>query len=434
MASLTSRKTILSATASGVLLLVACLYWRGSRPDPVGAPGARLSAPQPESARRAGSRLGERRAAGLSTAPNANPLSQGDPAGDSEVLTLWSTVQDTTLDPVVRESAALKLASRGDRGIMERLWALWRQGRLPAGCSWIRDLMAAATQAADAPPGTVVVTGDERPEAPAAEVARAAARAANTALPLDVRLEAVRALAAAQSAEALAVLENLCVGDIQAPSELRTAAFEALLQADDQLAVSTLKQLLSQSPALVAEDLTTMLEALADEPHTGTREIALPLLRHASADVREEAAWLLALNSEETTPAETKTILEVLGTESEPAVRRRLYSALDPSAAPYASSILSAAVAEEAASVRLSGYQALAGMAAAEPDGQVAPLFDAQVVGELAQMALNSTEYQYRFEAVVVLKTARTAGATAALARIAAGAADSRIAQAAAAP
>jgi hypothetical protein len=73
-------------------------------------------------------------------------------------------------------------------------------------------------------------------------------------------------------------------------------------------------------------------------------------------------------------------------------------------------------------------------MAAAEPGGQVAPLFDAQVVGELSQMALNAPEYQYRFEAVVVLKTAHTAGATAALAQIAAAAADSRIAQAAAMP
>ncbi len=73
-------------------------------------------------------------------------------------------------------------------------------------------------------------------------------------------------------------------------------------------------------------------------------------------------------------------------------------------------------------------------MAAAEPGGQVAPLFDAQVVGELAQMALDAPEYQYRFEAVVVLKTARTVGATAALARIAASASDSRIAQAAAVP
>jgi hypothetical protein len=49
-------------------------------------------------------------------------------------------------------------------------------------------------------------------------------------------------------------------------------------------------------------------------------------------------------------------------------------------------------------------------------------------------MALNAPEYQYRFEAVVVLKTAHTAGATAALAVIAAGASDSRIAQAAALP
>jgi hypothetical protein len=294
--------------------------------------------------------------------------------------------------------------------------------------------MATMTQAADAAPGATVVTGEERPEVPAAEVARALARAANTSLPLAVRLDAIRALAAAQSEAALSVLESLCAGDSKVPPELQTAAFEALLQIDEQHAIGALRQILSQTPALAATELATMLQALADEPHAGVREIALPLLRHADAEVREEAAWLLALNSDGATSADTQTVLEVLGTEDEAAVRRRLYAALDASAAPYASRILTAIVAEEAASVRLSGYQALAGMAAAEPGGQVAPLFDAQVVGELSQMALNAPEYQYRFEAVVVLKTAHTAGATAALAQIAAAAADSRIAQAAAMP
>jgi hypothetical protein len=245
--------------------------------------------------------------------------------------------------------------------------------------------MAAATQAGEGSPGAPVVTGDERPEVPAAEVARAAARAANTSLPLEVRLDAVRALAAAQSEAALAVLETLCNGTAQTPSALQTAAFEALLHIDEPLALGTLKQLLSQDTPPAVADLVTMLETLADEPHAGAREIALPLLRHADPDVREEAAWLLALNSEGATAADTQTLLEVLGSEDEAAVRRRLYAALDASAAPYASSILAAVVAEEAASVRLSGYQALAGMAAAEPTGQVAPLFDTQVVRELTR-------------------------------------------------
>jgi hypothetical protein len=177
-----------------------------------------------------------------------------------------------------------------------------------------------------------------------------------------------------------------------------------------------------------------MLEALADQPHPGVRDIALPLLQHADADVREEAAWLLAVNSEETTAEDMRTVLQLLGTEEEPAVRRRLYAALDEGAAPYADGVLAALRAEEAVAVRLSGYQALASMAAAEPDGRVGPLFDSNVVGELTDTALNAPEYQYRFESVVVLKSARTAGATAALARIAAEASDARIAQAAAVP
>ena len=113
-------------------------------------------------------------------------------------------------------------------------------------------------------------------------------------------------------------------------------------------------------------------------------------------------------------------------------MRRRLYSALSEAAAPYAEGIVAAVRAEEATSVRLSGYQALAGMTAAESGGVVAQLFDGQVVPELEQTALTATGFQYQFEAVVALKAARTPGAAAALSRIAAASTDSRIAQAAA--
>jgi hypothetical protein len=355
---------------------------------------------------------------------------EADPAWDDETVSLWRTVQDSALDDIVRESAALKLASRGDRGILTKLWELWRQGLLPAGCSWIRDLVAGGAAGEEA----AANVGDGRPSVPPAEVARAAARAVNATLPLEVRRDAIRVLASAQTDEALAILQGLSVGELAAAVELRTAAFAALVNANDQLAVQALAQRLAQTTSPAAEELLQMLEALSDEPRPGVREIALPLLQHADADVREEAAWLLAVNSDETTAEDMRTILQLLGTEEEAAVRRRLYAALDEGAAPYADGVLAALRAEESVAVRLSGYQALAGMAAALPNGQVGPLFDANVVAELTDTALNAPEYQYRFESVVVLKSARTAGALAALERIAATASDARIAQAAAVP
>jgi len=366
----------------------------------------------------------DRRGAGTTAA--AGTLTAPDPTWDTTTAALWNTVLDATQEDVAREAAALKLASRGDRQILERLWALWRQGLLPAGCSWIRDLMAAADGGAE-------VT-QARPTVSPAEVNAAAARAANAALPLDARIEAVRRLGVTQTDEALAILESLCFDDAQAPAALRTAAFAALLQADDQIAIAALAQRLTQGDVPPADELLAMLQAMADEPHSGAREVALPLLQNADADVREEAAWLLTMNSEEATPEDIRTVLATLGKEEDAAVRRRLYSALGEAAAPYADSIVAAVRAEEATSVRLSGYQSVATMAAADDGGSVDNLFDNQVVGELERTALSAPEYQYRFEAVVALKTARTAGAAAALARIAAGAADPRIAQAATVP
>jgi hypothetical protein len=432
MAILSSRTRIALAVAAGVAVLVlaplAWLAWRSPTVPPQ-EPAPRVGPSASEPGRRA-SPLPERRSSTSARTPDETPVAEPDPTWDAETLALWQTVQDSALDDIVRESAALKLASRGDRGLLAKLWELWRNGRLPAGCSWLRDLMAAGAAGED---GAAAV-GDGRPRVPAADVARAAGRAGHTAPPGEARLDAVRTLASAQTDEAVAILQGLSAGELAAPPELRAAAFAALLNVDDQLAVPALGLRLTQPQPPEVAELVAMLEALADQPHPGVRDIALPLLQHADADVREEAAWLLAVNSEETTAEDMRTVLQLLGTEEEPAVRRRLYAALDEGAAPYADGVLAALRAEEAVAVRLSGYQALASMAAAEPDGRVGPLFDSNVVGELTDTALNAPEYQYRFESVVVLKSARTAGATAALARIAAEASDARIAQAAAVP
>jgi len=425
MAALSPPKRVTLGLAALLLIVVgAGLVWRVARaPDePTGLSAVGDETDGSPGSGRHTSHLGDRRLAAADRGAASAAATDPDPAWDADTVALWRTVQDSALDDIVRESAALKLASRGDRGILAKLWDLWRQGRLPAGCSWLRDLVA------DSAAGGSGAGSEERPSVPVAEVAKAAARAVNAALPLEARLDAVRVLASAQTDEALAILQGLAAGEISAPAELRTAAFSALLQVDAQSALAALNQRLGQTPSPAATELVEMLEALADEPRPGVRDIALPLLQHADADVREEAAWLLAVNSDETTAEDMRTILQLLGTEDEAAVRRRLYAALDEGAVPYADGVLAALRAEESMAVRLSGYQALAGMTMADTAGHVGQIFDAQVVGELTDTALNASEYQYRFESVVVLKSARTAGAAAALARIAAEASDSRIA------
>lgn len=426
--ALRARKPAWFAAALGGGLLLACLAWwfAATRPPQEESAAGRSSKVPGAGPRRPGRGV-ERRDSAPAAAVASESLTAPDPAWDNDTVSLWRTLLDVTQESIVREAAALKLASRGDRQILDRLGELWRQGLLPAGCSWVRDLMAAAGDVGGA-------AAPVRPGIPAAEVSRAAARATNAALPLEARVEAVRRLAVAQTDEAMAILEGLCAGDFQAPGELRVAAFEALLQSDDQVALAVLGQLVSGGTAVPANDLLAMLQALADEPHPGARDVALPLLQNADAEVREEAAWLLALNADDVTPEDVQAVLSALSKEEDAAVRRRLYSALGEAASPYAESIVAAIRTEEALSVRLSGYQAIAGMAGAQEAGPVDGLFDGQVVAELEETALSAPEYQYRFEAVVALKTARTAGAMAALARIAAAASDARIAQAAAVP
>ncbi|NLF18639.1 MAG: hypothetical protein GX595_15515 [Lentisphaerae bacterium] len=419
-----SLRTSLAWCAAALLALVLAVVALGRRPEgPVSAPGG-VSAESPGASGEALRRPWRGLTGGRTGGPVEAARSAG---GGAEVEALWATLLDVSQDGVVREAAALKLAGRNDPRLLDRLWDPWQQGLLPPGCSWIRDMMAAAE-------GAAAAALPVRPPIPAADLRQALAQAIQRTLPATERIAAARRLAAAQTDEAMAILEALWNGDFEAPAELRIAAFEAWFQAADQPAIAALGERLAHGNAPPADELLALLEAMAGEPHPGVREVALPLLQSPVAEVREEAAWLLTLNADEITAEEVPTLIEALGREPEAAVRRRLYSALGEAAAPYAEVLVEAIRTEESSAVRLSGFQAVASMAAADDQGAIDRLFDGQVAAELEQTALGAAEYQVRFEAVVVLKTARTPGAVAALQRLAASADDPRIAQAAALP
>ena len=358
----------------------------------------------------------------------ARPTADKAVSAENDPEELWQILEDDEADDLSKESAALKLAAGGDPEAVARLWHLWQAGKLPSSCSWVCDMVSKETAATEGE----TEDGKSKDETmlTSEQIAEAIAVVMNPEAAETDRLKALRQLGAAGTVDALAALETVVMGRGEADDKLRVAAFEALAGVDPSHAAKVLSSVLSQQ-AVDAELLVAFLEALGDEPADGATDVALPLLSHASSEVREEAAWVLSVNAAD--HPVSREVLEALRSEADPAVRARLFEALGADASEYAETILTLVQKEEAPSVRIKGYQALAQMASANPSGQAGRLFDANAVPELSENALTAPEYSIRFGSFVALRTARTSGAAEAIRRLAAEAGDRRIADAAAA-
>lgn len=346
---------------------------------------------------------------------------------DREFEELWQILEDEQAADMVKESAALKLAARGGAEAISQLWELWQAGKLPPSCSWIVDMANTGTgleAGKEFPPRRLPTFSAER-------IGTAVAQLMNADLAEDERHQAARLLGRAGTDEALAALELIAGGANGASAELRQTAFEAMAATATGRAASLLATQLNRED-MDPEVLVEYLEALEETPSVAVTQLALSLLGHEDADVRDEAAWLIALNVDEQ-PSLVPDVLTALKAETDPAVRSRLYGALGGETAAEAQTILQMAQAEAYASTQIAGYKALGRMAAADGNGAAAQLFDAQAVPILTDAALNSPDFQIRFGAFVALRLARTEEATLAIRRLAAEAGDRRIAEAAAA-
>lgn len=162
------------------------------------------------------------------------------------------------------------------------------------------------------------------------------------------------------------------------PSELRTAAVEALGQAE-------------------GPGWALLVDYLADP----------------DPEVRAGAAWALSttLESGQAGPQ----LLDRLQTETDPQVRLRLYQALGNQESFDPTPVLSFVQAESRPDVRIAGYDFLAQACARNPSSALLEFFDHVAVPQLRTAALEADDRHSRLTAVIALRRARTPAATAAL-------------------
>jgi HEAT repeat protein len=184
---------------------------------------------------------------------------------------------------------------------------------------------------------------------------------------------------------------------------------------------------------LASPDLPGSLRSAAVEALGRAQGDSSPLLveflRDADPEVRAGAAWALSATVESGRAGEL--LVAHLWTESNPAVRSRLYQALGNQGVFDATAVLPLVQQETRTDVRLSGLDLLGQACRANPSPAVVDFFDTAAIPELKTIALQSDDAHSRMAAVIALRRAPLPGATAALADIAILSTDPGIARAA---
>lgn len=157
--------------------------------------------------------------------------------------------------------------------------------------------------------------------------------------------------------------------------------------------------------------------------------LLLEFLGDADPEVRAGAAWALSATLE--SGRATELLLTHLSSEPDPAVRSRLYQALGNQEAFDAAAVIPVVQQETRPDVRLSGLDFLGQACRDNPSPAVLEFFDTVALPELKTIALQAEDAHSRLAAVIALRRASTAGATAALADIAMLSTDPKVAEAA---
>jgi HEAT repeat protein len=268
----------------------------------------------------------------------------------------------------------------------------------------------------------------------------------------DVALGAVRGLARAGGAQALAALAAI-LGDSERSSLLRSQAARALGWLRTPEARSQLRSALAAAPD--AEIVESLLEGLGAQPFAETAELFASLLASPDAPLERklQAVEALATSSPEAGGLLLQTaatapqpelragaiaslallegaddaaplLLPLLGSEASPEVRAEIYDALaflgdaGPGRADTAT-VLSAVLAETEPEPRLHGYRWVARRIGAGGDPSLALAFDDRMVRWLSETARDGAGGLPRRAAVDALALAATAESVSALARLA---------------
>lgn len=172
---------------------------------------------------------------------------------------------------------------------------------------------------------------------------------------------------------------------------------------------------------LDASDTPASLRSAAVEALANSSQEAAPfLLRMARSDhdpeIREVAAW--ALSAHGMNGELGADLADLVHSEPEADVRRRIYEALPAQTDNPAASLLAVIQAEGDIAARVAGFNAIGDVVRRSTPGAIAGLFDAQIVPELTQIALSTESLNIRMRAVFALRRAGTPVAIRALGQI----------------
>ncbi|HVV02096.1 MAG TPA: HEAT repeat domain-containing protein, partial [Verrucomicrobiae bacterium] len=161
-------------------------------------------------------------------------------------------------------------------------------------------------------------------------------------------------------------------------------------------------------------DPTTLLVALADDGDT---------------DVRAAAAWALSATGD--SGASGPQLLSLVGNETDPGVRARLYQALENQDGLDSNTLLAAVRNEQDPTARIAALDLLAHALRENPTPELENFFEQTAIPQLRQIALSGGDSQTRMSAVIALARGNNLSAQTALREIGQTSADPKIRNAA---
>jgi len=246
----------------------------------------------------------------------------------------------------------------------------------------------------------------------------------DTSRDIDIRAEAASGLGAITRPEALDAL-TVAIGMVQESSVL-TEVVRSLGSRDIEETRGVLQPLLD-SPQTPAELKIDTLEGLAQAKGDATA-LLLSYANDKDSDIRRAALWSMA--TLEVPGSAGSELMALLGEETSPAVRKRLYQALANQQEFDLQRAWDHITSEKESVARLAGLDLLARVVQRSPTPEMVAFFDQQAVPELRNVAMNGTVRDERMGALLALRRARTASAFTALRDIAGNGADPAVAEA----
>jgi HEAT repeat protein len=272
---------------------------------------------------------------------------------------------------------------------------------------------------------------------------------------------AIRGLAATDDSEAIEVISQVLL-DSARPESLRIQTAVVLGEIDTPTAYKALINSFSRIEEPDADGIAgAILEGLGKLPFTKTeaffssllssqnatselRVAAIEALANSSEDaasllfeytkadldpeVRAAAAWAISTLSESGNIS--SELVDLVQTEKDPNVRRRLFEAISNQTDVPVERLLPIAMAEQNPAARLAAFELVADVLNRSPQPMLATQFDRSVVQELLTIALQEGDFQSQLRSIITLKKAKTPDAVNALETIGKSS-DPRIAEAA---